>query len=123
MIISGGQQKDSAIHIHISIVPQTPLPSRLPCNIEQSSLCYTVASCCSSILNIGVCTCQSQIPSLFQGEESCMRKSSDLSKVFSLAPDLNGSVVPPSAGDPTFWTLVAFFFPSVFCWSVGISGL
>ena len=42
MIISGGQQKDSAIHIHISIVPQTPLPSRLPCNIEQSSMCYGI---------------------------------------------------------------------------------
>ena len=38
--ISGGQQKDSAIHIHVSIFPQTPFPSRLPHNIEQSSLGY-----------------------------------------------------------------------------------
>ena len=42
VIISGAQQRDSAIHIHISILPQIPLPSRLPHNIEQSSLCYTL---------------------------------------------------------------------------------
>ena len=42
MIDSGGQQRDLAIHIHVSIVPQTPLPSRLPDNIEQSSMCYIV---------------------------------------------------------------------------------
>ena len=42
-IISGGQQSDSAIHIHVSVLPQTPLPSRLPHNIEQSSLCSTVS--------------------------------------------------------------------------------
>ena len=41
MIVSGGQQSDSAIHIHVSILPQTPLPSRLPCNIEESSRCCT----------------------------------------------------------------------------------
>ena len=28
VIVSGGQQRDSAIHIQISILPQTPLPSR-----------------------------------------------------------------------------------------------
>ena len=39
VIISGGQQRDSAIRIHVSIVPQTPFSSRLPHNIEQSSLC------------------------------------------------------------------------------------
>ena len=42
VIISGGQQRDSVIHINVSILPQTPLPSRLPHNFEQSSLCYTV---------------------------------------------------------------------------------
>ena len=52
--VSGGQQKDSAIHIHVSIVLQTPFPSRLPHNIEQSSLCYTVGPCWLSILNIAV---------------------------------------------------------------------
>ena len=32
--------------------PPTPVPSRLPHNIEQSSLCYTVGPCWLSILNI-----------------------------------------------------------------------
>ena len=40
VIVSGGQQRDWALHIHVSILPQTPLPSRLPYDIEQSSLCY-----------------------------------------------------------------------------------
>ena len=50
MIASGAQQSDSAICIHVSILPQTPLPPRLPCNIEHSSLCYTVGPFWSSIL-------------------------------------------------------------------------
>ena len=32
--------------------PQTPLPSRLPHNMEQNSPCYTVDPCWSSILNM-----------------------------------------------------------------------
>ena len=40
VIASGEQQRDLAIHIHVSILP-TSLPFRLP-NIEQSSMCYTV---------------------------------------------------------------------------------
>ena len=52
VIASGGQQKGSAIHIHVSIFPQTPLPSRLPCNSEQSSLDCTVGPCWLSMLNI-----------------------------------------------------------------------
>ena len=62
LIVSGGQQRDSAIHIHVSILPQTPVPSRLPHNIEQSSLCCAVGLCWLSILNIAVCTCPSQAP-------------------------------------------------------------
>ena len=50
--VSGGQQRGSAIHIHVSFLPQTPLPSRLPHNTEQSSLCYTVGPCWLPILNI-----------------------------------------------------------------------
>ena len=57
VIISGAQQSDSVIHIRVSILPQTPLPCRLPHNTEQSSLCYTVGPCWLSILNIAVCTC------------------------------------------------------------------
>ena len=51
--------------IHVPILPQTPLPSRLPHNIEESSLCYTVGPCWLSILNIAVSTCWSQTPYLF----------------------------------------------------------
>ena len=62
VIISNEQQRDSAIHIYLSILPRTPLPSRLPYNIEQSSLCYTRGPCWLSILNIAVYRCLSQIP-------------------------------------------------------------
>ena len=44
--ISGVQPMDSAIHINVSILSQTLLPSRLPHNIEQISMCYTVGLCC-----------------------------------------------------------------------------
>ena len=40
VIFSGEQQSDSAIHTRGPIIPKTPLPSRLPHNVEQSSLCY-----------------------------------------------------------------------------------
>ena len=36
VVVSGGQRRDSAIEVHVSILPRTPLPSRLPHNIEQS---------------------------------------------------------------------------------------
>ena len=56
VIVSGGQQRDSAICTHVSILPQTLLPSGLPFSIEQSSLCYTVGPFWLSILNIAECT-------------------------------------------------------------------
>ena len=62
LTVLGEQQRNSAIHIHISILPQTPLPSRLPHNIEKSFLCYTVGPCWLSILNVTVYTCPSQTP-------------------------------------------------------------
>ena len=34
VIVSDEQQGDPAIHIYVSILPQTPLPSRLPRDIE-----------------------------------------------------------------------------------------
>ena len=40
--------------IHVFILPKTPLLSRLPHNIEQSSMCYTVGPYWLSILNIDV---------------------------------------------------------------------
>ena len=65
MIVSDAQLSDSAMHKHVSVLSQAPLPSRLPHKIEQSSLCYSVGPCWLSILNIAVCTCQSQTPNLF----------------------------------------------------------
>ena len=54
VLVSGVQQSDSAIHIHVSILFQILFPFRLLHNIEQSSLCYTVGPCWFSILNIAV---------------------------------------------------------------------
>ena len=42
------------MHTHVSILPRTLLPSRLPHHIEQSSLCYTVGPCWLPMLNIVV---------------------------------------------------------------------
>ena len=56
VIVSGEQQRDSAIHIRVSIPPQTPLPSRLPQSIEKSSLCSTGGPCWLCILQIAVQT-------------------------------------------------------------------
>ena len=36
--------------MHVYILPQTPLPSRLPHNIEQNSTCYTVDFCWSPFI-------------------------------------------------------------------------
>ena len=61
MIVLGEQQRDSAIQIRVSILPQPPFLSRLPHNIEQSSICYTGAPCWLSFLNIAMCTCLSHL--------------------------------------------------------------
>ena len=61
-LVTGVQQSNSVIHIHVSILFQILFPIRLLQNIEQSSLCYTACPCWISILNIVVCTCQSQTP-------------------------------------------------------------
>ena len=62
VIVSGEQLRDSVIHIHVSILPQTPLPSRLPDNINQNSMCYTVGPRWLSILNTALCTGSPQTP-------------------------------------------------------------
>ena len=49
-------------HIYLSILPQTPLPSRLACNIEQSSLCCPAGPCWFSMLYTAVCPCPAQTP-------------------------------------------------------------
>ena len=58
------QQRDSATHTPVSILPHTPFPSMLAHNIDQSSMCYTIGPYWSFILNIRVCTCPSQTPYL-----------------------------------------------------------
>ena len=55
VLVSGVQQSDSVIHIHVSIRFQILFPVRLLQNIEQNSLCYTAGPCWLSILNIAVC--------------------------------------------------------------------
>ena len=47
----------AAIHINVSILPQTPLLFRLPLNSKQSSMFL-----CLSILNIAMSPCQSPTP-------------------------------------------------------------
>ena len=42
MIVLGGPRRHSAIHIHVSIIAQTPPLSSLLHNIDQSSLYCTV---------------------------------------------------------------------------------
>ena len=56
------QGSPSHTYIHVSILHQTPLPSRLPHNIELSSMCYTVDPCWLSLLNTAEWTCPSQTP-------------------------------------------------------------
>ena len=64
VLVSGVQQSDLVIHIHVSILLQILFPFRLLHNMEQSSLCYTVGPCWLSILNIIACIYQSQTPNL-----------------------------------------------------------
>ena len=45
VLVSGVEQSDLVIHIHIVILFQIILPFRLLQNIEESSLCYTVGPC------------------------------------------------------------------------------
>ena len=54
VLVSGVQQSDSVIHIHVAILFQILIPCRLLHNSEQSSLCYTVGPCWLSILSIAV---------------------------------------------------------------------
>ena len=62
VLVIGVQQSDSVRHIHVFILFHILFPFRWLQNIEQSSLCYTLGPCWLSILNIAVCTCQSQTP-------------------------------------------------------------
>ena len=56
------QQRDPGMHVRVPILLQTPLPSRLPHDVDQGPLCYIAGPCWLSILNTAVYTCQSQTP-------------------------------------------------------------
>ena len=62
VIVSSGQERESVIPGHVSICLQTPLPSRLPRNTEQSYLCYMVGPCWLSILNMQYVRVHSELP-------------------------------------------------------------
>ena len=62
MLVSGVQQSDSVLHIHVYILFGILFSFRLLPNIEQSFPCYTVGPCWLSILITVVCTRQSQTP-------------------------------------------------------------
>ena len=57
VLVSGVQQIDSVIHIHVSILLQILFHHRLLQDIEYSPLYYTVGPCCFSILYIVMCIC------------------------------------------------------------------
>ena len=50
--VSGVQQSDSVLHIHVSVIFQILFPFRLLQYIKQSPLCYIVGPCWLSILFI-----------------------------------------------------------------------
>ena len=64
-MVSDEQWRDSTIHIYVSILPQTALPSRLAHTTEQRSMCYTIGFCWLPTLNRAECTWPSQSPELF----------------------------------------------------------
>ena len=92
-IVSGGQQRNSAIHIHVFILPQTPLLSRLTHNIEQSSM-YRVLYCRWRRLFLiwAVCkTCILVIPRLYQ----CSKKKQMVSYVYFKHTHLTSDLFHP----------------------------
>ena len=73
--------------IHVFILPKTPLLSRLPHNIEQSSICYTIGPCWLSILNTAMyCTSivHSKLPNYPILPSSPLATMSSLSKSMRL---------------------------------------
>ena len=56
VVVSGERQRDSAIHIHVSILPETLLPSCWYTTLSRILCAYRVGLCWLSILHIAVCT-------------------------------------------------------------------
>ena len=78
------QQSDSDIHIHVSVLFQIIFSFGLLQNIEQRFLCYTIGSCWLIILNIAVCSCQSQTAPIYPSLPSCPITISSFSMCVSL---------------------------------------
>jgi len=124
VIISGEPRKDLATYICVCVCvcvcvciqsPPNSLPSRLPHNIEQSSLCYTVGPCWLSILNTAVWTCYAML---------CYAKSLQL--CLTLCDPRDGS--PPGSPVPRIlqaktleW--VAISSSSAWKWKVKVKSL
>ena len=98
VIVSGGEQSDLAIHTYVSILPETPFPTRLPHNIEQSCLCSTAGPCWLSILSVAVCSCPSQILCPFP-----LATISSFSKSVSLKESPLSNQVTSVQGDQSSW--------------------
>ena len=45
VLVSGVQQRDSVLHIHMFILFQILSPHRLPQNVEESPMFYTLSPC------------------------------------------------------------------------------
>ena len=125
VIVSGEQGRDSAIQTHVSILPQTPLPSSAPIqaatNIEWSPMCYTIGLCWLSILNIAVPTPSLGFPCGSAGKASTCN-AGDLGWVPELGRspgERKGSALPYSGlensmdcivhGIPKSWTSLSDF--------------
>ena len=89
VIVSGEEQRDSAIRIHVSILPQTPLLCRLPHDIEQSSLWHMVGPCWLPTLNITVVHVHPRLPNYPFPHPSPLATVSSLSKSVSLLHSLS----------------------------------
>ena len=115
MITSGRLQRNSATHIHVSILLQILLLCRLPHNIEQSSLCYKVGPCWLSILNTALCTCPSLPKKCYS--LSCILSLPDSSVHGILqARILEWGAIPFSGGSswPRDWTRVSYILGRFF---------
>ena len=103
MLVSGVQQSESVISVHISLLFQISFPFRFLHYSEQSSLCYTGGPCCLPILNTALCTCQSHTP-----QDVCLSES--------LTSPAEGLLIlntqSPLTGIQGWTKRFVFFFPS-----------
>ena len=137
MLVSGVQQSDWVIHIHVSILFQIIIPFWLLQNFEQSSLWYTIGPCWLSILNQSVQFSRSVLsnclwhhewqharppcPSPTPGAYSNSCPSSQWCH-----PAISSSVIPFSSCPQSVPASESFLMSQLFSWdgqSIGISAL